>query len=161
MRKKIIIELRWNEYIVWELTVEQYLKLVNEETNEVLQYDILKEFNEEIPKLKKEQAQKLVNTLFNIVKEENLKDIIKQKTKEPSIPIEDFHILVWVAMKQLNQPYSEIMKMPIRYFNMLMQDLEIIVWQKEYNKKRNSKRIDSKSLQKEFGEIKWNKKVKA
>lgn len=115
-----------------------------EEPDEAIK-KILLEFNKKQPNLNEFHMKKFLNILFQ--KEENLSSLFSSNKKvNPEKEINDFHISVWIMMKILHQQYSEIMSMPLEFFNKLCDDLEIITWNKEYDKNRRQKTPDKWKL---------------
>ena len=94
-----------------------------------------------------------------LLKEDKLSPLFwpKKTSKNKQNELNDFHISVWIFMKIMHQNYSEIMKMPLRLFLKISEDLEIICWSKDYDKNRNSKKADKQKLKEIFGK---NNKLK-
>lgn len=141
----------WNKFFrAWELTVWDYCIFMEDPDNFLDK--ILMEFNKKKPVLTKEEMKKFLDIIFN--KKDEWLESLFWKSKDNDWD-KDFHIAIWFFMrKPFSQQYSEIMKMPMKLFLKLQDDVEIITGQKEYDKDRNSATRDKKALKELF----WDKK---
>lgn len=121
----------------WEMTVGQYERfLVSPE--EIIK-EILTEFQKEVPGMNEDEMKSFLEWLTPWSK-------TKVKTPGGDIPTNDFHISKGFFMHYLHQPYWEIDHIPMREFLMILEDLPIILGNKEYDPNRKSERIDGEAI---------------
>lgn len=146
----------WKIFLCWDLTVEDHILITKD--FEAWFEKILSEFNKEIPELDLQRTQDLYNKITrpnsradkqtNNAKNEKKND----KKQEEQDPLKDFHILESSLMKILHQPLSEIRSWTVEYFFMVLDDLDVIVWEKSLNDKRNAERPDRHKIK----NLLWN-----
>lgn len=133
---------------IGELTVGIYYLLLRDPWY-ALEY-ILSEFNETPPKLSQEQLERLLDILFG--QTNPIEKLLPKKslTKEHITHHElDFHLHYIAVCKQIQWDCQHL---PLRIFNRILQDLDILVGKKEYDPARHSKHIDKQSLKDVIGE---------
>jgi hypothetical protein len=133
---------------IGELTVGIYYLLLRD-SGYALEY-ILSEFNETPPELSQKQLERLLDILFG---QTNLVEKLlpkKSLTKEQIANHElDFHLHYIAVCKQIQ---GDCQYLPLRIFNRILQDLDILVGKKEYDPARHSKHVDKQSLKEVIGE---------
>ncbi len=137
MRKINTYKYRNKTFKAGELTVGWWLLLLEDPEQFVDRY--LLEFNTKVPDLDEQYLQAFLWTLL-MGKEK------KKRSKKDAQVMEDIHITIGMMMKHLGTTYEDIMNMPLVFFEKLCEDIEIIIGTKEYDPKRKSDRVDSKSL---------------
>ena len=90
--------------------------------------------------------------MLNVDEEEAIKSLWKKKKKQTQ-ELKDLHIWIAVVSKMTN---LDVMNLPLEMFWKVLDDMQIILGQKEYDANRKSKRLDSKELADVFG---GNKKI--
>lgn len=135
---------------IGELTVGIYCLLLRDPLY-ALEY-ILSEFNESPPELTQSQIEKLLDILFwqtnPVDKLLTKKSLSKEQIKNHEL---DFHLHYIAVCKQIQ---GDCQHMPLRIFNRILQDLDILVGKKEYDPTRHSKQVDKQSLKEVIGEKK-------
>lgn len=135
----------------WEPQIGHLISLETnpEETIEML----LLEYNNKLPKLNERQLMKFTDSLFSPNKDDLSFLMNNESQTSEKDGISDFHIVIWQIMKELNQGYFTILKMPVSIFFKFVNDLWIIVWSEEYDKEKRWSKNDIKSLKNDFKEF--------
>lgn len=133
------------------MTVEQYERLARD-TEWVLQ-ELLGEFNESVPDLTASELEAWTNHIMSTINRNKVQKSLKDTKAVADDIMDDFHVSVGYVMHHLHQQYSEILKMPIRLFLDLLEDLPVITGQKPYDPKRKSERIDGEAIGRLKGEL--------
>lgn len=128
----------------WDILWEQYTRFFDDP--EWVTQELLSEF-QELPKLTSDEVQTWRMEAFELMTWERAE---KSKADE-DIRVPEFHIAMGHIMRQLHQPYSEIMKMPARIVFAFLADMEIFVAGKEYDPNRKSTKPDKKWLKEVLG----------
>ena len=139
MRKKIKVIFWKKTYLFWEVTVWGYWASIEEPTQ--FREELFLEFNDEVLKLNEKQTKVLYAEVFGIEKHEFL-----FKTKIQNNTLDDFHINIWIFMKFFGISYWEVMKMPLRIFNKMFEDMWVISWKETYDKNRKSHKPDREKI---------------
>ncbi len=150
MRKKTIFIHNGIKYPVKEPTVWLYRTFLVD-VEQFLE-ELFLEFNDNVPKLDKDQSEELLKELFDI-KTEDLDKLFKKITNKDCTDkkIEDFHVLIWKYWKFFSwENYISIMQIPMTIFNKMLSDLKIFSWEQEYDKNRHSKNPDKKWVKELF-----------
>lgn len=96
------------------------------------------------PKLTQKQTDRFLRILFDTKENDILWTLTKpKKNTDNEQRLKDIHI--WIAIVS-RATYLDAMSLPLEMFWKILEDLEIIVWKKEYDPKRKSQRIDSEAL---------------
>lgn len=127
---------------VLEPTVEQYLKIFSWDQK------VYKEiFWRKIFELNERQLKNALQILISKEKEE--KNIFTEKKvskNDENIGFEDFYILEWRVMHLLHQSRSEIRTWGIKYFFKVVENLDVIIWEKKFDDYKNADKPDKKSI---------------
>lgn len=133
----------FDNYIICnDLSVEDYLYL-NYDPEFILKKILWKKAN----LLNQRQIKNLLAILLN----PNEKDLLKLFNKSnwktnKGMDVEDFFIIEWNIMKNLNQQRSEIRKWEWKYFLKVSQNLDVIMWEKKYDDYKNADKPDKKEI---------------
>lgn len=145
MRKRFLIKI-WNEeFLILEPTVEQYWLSMYD-----LESFLFEIFNENIPEITEEQLKKFLNTIFSV--EESFEDKIfdfDKKLIDPETSSgwqNDFHLVVARLMKYFWNSYKQIMEIPISVFRNILKDFEKIENKSSTEKKSFSEKESLQEL---------------
>lgn len=133
---------------IGELTVGVYYLLLRD-PGYALEY-ILSEFNETPPQLIQEQMERLLDILFG--QSNPVEKILPKKSlsNEQIANHElDFHLHYIAVCKQIQ---GDCQYLPLRIFNRILQDIDILIGKKAYDPSRHSKQIDKQLLKEVIGE---------
>ena len=133
----------FNDYVICsDLSVEDYLYL-NFEPEKALK----KIFWKKIALMNKRQIKNTISILLN-PDETDLDKLFEKKEVSKWFDIEDFFIIEWAIMKNLNQQRSEIRSWEWKYFQKVSQNLDVIMWEKKYDDYKNPEKPDKKEIKK-------------
>jgi len=111
---------------------------------------VLQEFNETPPVLTLEQLERLIDILFGqtnpVEKLLPKKSLTREKISNHEL---DFHLHYIAVCKQMQ---GDCQHLPLRIFNRILQDLDILIGKKEYDPARHTTTIDKHSLKEVIGE---------
>lgn len=97
--------------------------------------------------LNQRQIKNLISFLLNPDEKDLLKLFNKTTSKDnKGMEIDDFFILEWVIMKNLNQQRSEIRKWEWKYFLKVTKNLDVIMWEKKYEDYKYADKPDKKEI---------------
>lgn len=149
LRRTFTIKHRNRLYKIADLTVEQYFLLA--ENPEEWVKSVFLEFNKDLPS-GLQQAQ--IDALFD-----NLFDFQDKKSKGWDAGDQDRDVVIGHFMTVYKQQYSEILKMPMRFFLRLYKVVEYVTGAKEYQNNRNQK-PDKKAIRQLLSnnpQVEWHK----
>ncbi|PZM84854.1 hypothetical protein DLH72_02795 [Candidatus Gracilibacteria bacterium] len=145
MRKRFLIKIGNEEFLILEPTVEQYWLSMYD-----LESFLFEIFNENIPEITEEQLKKFLNTIFSV--EESFEDKIfdfDKKLIDPETSSggqNDFHLVVARLMKYFGNSYKQIMEIPISVFRNILKDFEKIENKSSTEKKSFSEKESLQEL---------------
>lgn len=125
---------------VEELTVEQFIRIHNPEDKKIF-FEI---FWKKVYEMNERQIKNALEIL--IIWEQ--KNIFSEKNKSPwnIITFEDFFILEWRIMHFLHQQRSEIRTWSLRYFYKILENIDVIIWEKSFDDYKNKDKPDKKAI---------------
>ena len=134
---------------IWELTVGLYYLFLRDPESALEQ--LLSEYNETFPQLNTRQLERLLDVLFEI--HTPVEKILstrqdKNNTHKLTSLEKDFHLHYIAVCKQIQ---SDCRDLPLHIFQRIVDDLEILVWKKEYDPKRHQTSVDKQWLHEVIG----------
>jgi len=133
----------------WELTVGLYYLFLRDPESALEQ--LLSEYNQTLPQLNTKQLERLLDILFEI--HTPVEKILstrqdKNNTQKLTSLEKDFHLHYIAVCKQIQWDCRDL---PLRIFQRIVDDLEILVWKKEYDPKRHQTSVDKQWLHEVMG----------
>lgn len=135
---------------IWELTVGLYYLFLRDPESALEQ--LLSEYNDILPQFTHTQLERLLDIIFEIKHPKNKLFSIQnsdRNTKELGSLEKDFHLHYVSVCKQIQWDCRD---MPLRIFQRIVDDIDILIGKKEYDPQRHQTHVDKQGLRDVMGQ---------